>query len=171
MKIIENDEGEYSRYLFFYANYLLHENKKDEVKKLFLNQDRLNSGLLLLQTKDWLVNNQTKKITSIFSCKSEKDLLAEFFFLISNLYATQNDLIKSNFYLSISNFLNNKFKANKLLAVENYYNLGKFDETKKILNNFTEEDKMFYWFKVKINTKIIASMQNKDQALARSGSS
>ncbi|MBD1161813.1 hypothetical protein IDH30_05980 [Pelagibacterales bacterium SAG-MED15] len=155
---------DYSRYLFFYANYLLHENKKDEAKKLFLNQDPLNSGLLLLQTKDWLVNNQTKKITSIFSCKSEKDLLAEFFFLISNLYATQNDLIKSNFYLGVSNFLNNKFKANKLLAVENYYNLGKFDETKKILNNFTEEDKMFYWFKVKINTKIIASMQNKDQA-------
>ena len=163
--LINSASVDYSRYLFFYANYLLHENKKDEAKKLFLNQDPLNSGLLLLQTKDWLVNNQTKKITSIFSCKSEKDLLAEFFFLISNLYATQNDLIKSNFYLSVSNFLNNKFKANKLLAVENYYNLGKFDETKKILNNFTEEDKMFYWFKVKTNTKIIASMQNKDQAL------
>ena len=163
--LINSASIDYSRYLFFYANYLLHENKKDEAKKLFLNQDPLNSGLLLLQTKDWLVNNQTKKITSIFSCKSEKDLLAEFFFLISNLYATQNDLIKSNFYLSVSNFLNNKFKANKLLAVENYYNLGKFDETKKILNNFTEEDKMFYWFKVKTNTKIIASMQNKDQAL------
>ena len=163
--LINSASVDYSRYLFFYANYLLHENKKDEAKKLFLNQDPLNSGLLLMQTKDWLVNNQTKKITSIFSCKSEKDLLAEFFFLISNLYATQNDLIKSNFYLSVSNFLNNKFKANKLLAVENYYNLGKFDETKKILNNFTEEDKMFYWFKVKINTKIIASMQNKNQAL------
>ena len=163
--LINSASVDYSRYLFFYANYLLHENKKDEAKKLFLNQDPLNSGLLLLQTKDWLVNNQTKKITSIFSCKSEKDLLAEFFFLISNLYATQNDLIKSNFYLSVSNFLNNKFKANKLLAVENYYNLGKFDETKKILNNFTEEDKIFYWFKVKTNTKIIASMQNKDQAL------
>ena len=163
--LINSASVDYSRYLFFYANYLLHENKKDEAKKLFLNQDPLNSGLLLMQTKDWLVNNQTKKITSIFSCKSEKDLLAEFFFLISNLYATQNDLIKSNFYLSVSNFLNNKFKANKLLAVENYYNLGKFDETKKILNNFTEEDKIFYWFKVKTNTKIIASMQNKDQAL------
>ena len=163
--LINSASVDYSRYLFFYANYLLHENKKNEAKKLFLNQDPLNSGLLLLQTKDWLVNNQTKKITSIFSCKSEKDLLAEFFFLISNLYATQNDLIKSNFYLSVSNFLNNKFKANKLLAVENYYNLGKFDETKKILNNFTEEDKMFYWFKVKINTKIIASIRNKDQAL------
>ena len=163
--LINSASIDYSRYLFFYANYLLHENKKDEAKKLFLNQDPLNSGLLLLQTKDWLINNQTKKITSIFSCKSEKDLLAEFFFLISNLYATQGDLVKSNFYLGVSNFLNNKFKANKLLAVENYYNLGKFDETKKILNNFTEEDKMFYWFKVKTNTKIIASMQNKDQAL------
>ena len=162
--LINSASIDYSRYLFFYANYLLHENKKDEAKKLFLNQDPLNSGLLLLQTKDWLINNQTKKITSIFSCKSEKDLLAEFFFLISNLYATQGDLVKSNFYLGVSNFLNNKFKANKLLAVENYYNLGKFDETKKILNNFTEEDKMFYWFKVKINTKIIASTQNKDQA-------
>ena len=67
-------------------------------------------------------NNQTKKITDIFSCKSETDLLAEFFFLISNLYSSDEDFERSNFYLSVSNFLNEKFKANKLLTVENYFN-------------------------------------------------
>ena len=77
-----------------------------------MKQDKLTSGLLILQTNDWLKNNQTKKITDIFSCKSETDLLAEFFFLISNLYSSDEDFERSNFYLSVSNFLNEKFKAN-----------------------------------------------------------
>ena len=132
--LINSATVDYSRYLFFYSNYLINQDKQGEAKKLLLNQDRINSGLLLLQTRDWLLNDQNEKITSIFSCKSENDLLAEFFFLISNLYSSQNDVDKSNFYLSISIFLNDKFKANKLLTVENFYNLGKFKEAEK---NFT----------------------------------
>ncbi len=163
--LINSANVDYSRYLFFYANYLLNNNQIEEAKKLFLDIDSLSSSLLLLQTRDWLFNNQIGKITKIFSCKSENDLLAEFFFLISNLYSTQNNIEKSNFYLSISNFLNNKFEANKLLTVENYYNLKKFTKVKKLLKNFTKEDKIFYWFKIKTNTKIIASRQSKEQSL------
>ena len=163
--LINSATVDYSRYLFFYSNYLINQDKQGEAKKLLLNQDRINSGLLLLQTRDWLLNDQNEKITSIFSCKSENDLLAEFFFLISNLYSSQNDVDKSNFYLSISIFLNDKFKANKLLTVENFYNLGKFKEAEKILQEFNKEDKLFYWFKLKMKTKIIASNSNEKLAL------
>ncbi len=156
---------DYSRYLFFYANFLLQNQRVDEAKKLFQNQDTINNGLLLLQTEDWLINNEIKKITKIFSCKSETDLLGEFFFLISNLYSTQKDFKKSNFYLSVTNYLNNKFIANQLLTVENYYSLEEFAVVKKILQKFREEDKILYWFKVKINTKIIRSNHNDEQAL------
>ncbi len=163
--LVNSPTVDYSRYLFFYANFLLQNQRVDEAKKIFQNQDTINNGLLLLQTKEWLANNEIKKITNIFSCKSETDLLAEFFFLISNLYSTQKDFKKSNFYLSISNFLNNKFTANQLLTVENYYSLEEFTVVKKILQKFREEDQILYWFKVKMNTKIIRSNHNDEQAL------
>ena len=163
--LVNSSNVDYSRYLFFYSNYLINQNKVEEAKKLFLKQDKLTSGLLILQTNDWLKNNQTKKITDIFSCKSETDLLAEFFFLISNLYSSDEDFERSNFYLSVSNFLNEKFKANKLLTVENYFNSKKYKEAEKILTNFSKQDKLFYWFKVKIKTKIIAEKHDDQQAL------
>ena len=163
--LVNSSNVDYSRYLFFYSNYLINQNKVEEAKKLFLKQDKLTSGLLILQTNDWLKNNQTKKITDIFSCKSETDLLAEFFFLISNLYSSDEDFERSNFYLSVSNFLNEKFKANKLLTVENYFNSKKYKEAEKILKNFSKQDKLFYWFKVKIKTKIIAEKHDDQQAL------
>ena len=165
INLVNSSTVDYSRYLFFYANYLLSINKVNEAKKIFKDQDPLSSGILILQTKDWLNNNQIEKIKKIFSCKSENDLLAEFFFLISNLYSTQKDINNSNFYLNISNFLNKKFEANKLLTVDNYFSLKKFKKVKKILIDFDEEDKVFYWFKIKTNTKIIALKQNQDQAL------
>ena len=61
--------------------------------------------------------------------------------------------------------MNKKFEANKLLTVDNYYSLKKFKKVKKILSDFEDEDKVFYWFKIKTNTKIIALNQNQDQAL------
>ena len=57
-----------------------------------------------------------KKINSIFSCENKADILAEFFYLISSLYSSEENYIKSNFYLKISSFLNPKFKFNLSLA-------------------------------------------------------
>ena len=78
--LVSSSTVDYSRYLFFYANYLISINKAKEAKQILEDQDPLNSGILILQTKNWLYNNQMDKITKIFSCKSENDLLAEFFF-------------------------------------------------------------------------------------------
>ncbi len=163
--LVNSAEVDYSRYLFFYVNYLISNNKIDTAKEQFINHDPLDTELLLLQTRDWLFSNQIKKITEIFSCKSETDLLAEFFFLISNLYSSEENIEMSNFYLNISNFLNNKFKPNKLLLAENYYNSNKLNEVKKIIKIFSDEDKIFYWYRVKLNTKIIESTQDEKKSL------
>ena len=83
--------------------------------------DFLNSSLLIMQTKNWIDNKKLEKFTEIFSCKDESNILSEFFYLIANLYSSQNDFEKSNFYINISNFLNSKFKYNLTLLAENYY--------------------------------------------------
>ena len=80
--------------------------------------------------------------SSIFSCKLENDILAEIFFLISNLYSSQEDFDMSNFYLNISDYLNPKFKFNLSLAAENYYSMNKYTQVKKVLKEFNDKDSL-----------------------------
>jgi tetratricopeptide (TPR) repeat protein len=63
-------------------------------------------------------------------------LLVNYFFLIANLYSSQNDYEKSNFYLNIANYLNPKFFFNLSLLAENYYLSDDYSNTLKTLEAF-----------------------------------
>ena len=52
--------------------------------------DPLRSSLLISQVKKWIDENKFNKLTQHFSCQNENDILAEFFFLISNFYSSQS---------------------------------------------------------------------------------
>ena len=100
-------------------------------------------------TKNWIDNKKIEKFGEIFSCKSKSNILSEYFYLIANLYSSQNDFEKSNFYINISNFLNSKFKYNLTLLAENYYKNNNYKKTENILNSFNEDDDIYYWYKLK----------------------
>ena len=163
--LINSSSADYSRYLFFYVSYLVEKNKLIDAKNLLSDVDNINNSLIILQTKLWIDENKTSNFKKIFSCKNETDILGEFFFLISNLYSTQEDFEKSNFYLSISNFLNEKFKFNLSLMAENYFISENFIESKNILKNFNKKDGIYYWYKIKKISKIISKKQNDYQSL------
>jgi len=155
--LINNKEVDYSRYIFFYINNLIEQNKFQTAKDTTDQIDSLNSSLLIMQTKNWIDNKKLEKFTEIFSCKSESNILSEFFYLIANLYSSQNDFEKSNFYINISNFLNPKFKFNLSLLVENYYKNNNYKKTENILNNFNKNDDIYYWYKIKKKASIISN--------------
>ena len=164
-KLINSSTVDYSRYLFFYITHLINNNKTYNFQKIIDNIDDFNSTLLILQAKIWLQKNELGNFSKIFSCSNEDDILAEFFFLIANLYSTEGNLEKSNFYLSISEYLNKRFKYNLSLMADNYSNTKNFKQTKKILNKFDENDEIFYWYKIKKLSSIISNIQNDEQAL------
>ena len=155
--LINNKEVDYSRYIFFYINNLIEQNKFQTAKDPTDQIDSLNSSLLVMQAKNWIDNKKLEKFTEIFSCKSESNILSEFFYLIANLYSSQNDFEKSNFYINISNFLNPKFKFNLSLLADNYYKNNDYKKTENILNNFNENDDIYYWYKIKKKANIIAN--------------
>ena len=164
--ILKNSEAaDYSRYLFFYTNYLTHKKRFDLVKEISLEIDELSSNLIILQTKSWIDKSRFNEIKEIFSCKNENDLLAEFFYLVSNLYSSQDEYEESNFYLNISYFLNKKFKINLSLMADNYYLNENYDQSLKVLELFNSKDDLYYWFKIKQEAKIITEKKNKDEAL------
>ncbi len=160
-----NDDGiDFSRYTFFYINYLLENNRFDYAKQLTEQIDILNSTLLITQTKNWVNKKEIRKISQIFSCKNEADILSEFVFLLSNLYASQEEIEKSNFYLNISIFLNPKFKYNLSLLAENYFEIKNYKKTEKILNKFNNNDGIYYWYKLKKKAQILKKEKGEDQS-------
>jgi len=159
------NDADYTRYIFFYLNYLIENDGYDEAKNIMTNIDYLNSSLLISQGKKWIEDQELEEFKKIFSCSSTTDIISEFFFLVSNLYSSQNDYENSNFYLNISHYLNPKFKFNLSLLAENYYLNKDYIKTLKILESFNKKDEFYYWFKLKKEAQIISKLQNNDKSL------
>ena len=163
--LIDDDQGDYTRYIYFYLSYLIENDRKEDAKKITENLDYINTTLLLSQGKNWIESKNEEKLTNVFSCKNPNDIISEFLFLISNLYSSQDNFEKSNFYLNLSNFLNSKFIFNLSLVAENHYFNGNFKKAKKTLKNFKKEDSSYYWYRIKKEAQIIAKQRNKKESL------
>ena len=163
--LINDNDADYSRYIFFYLSYLIENNRFEDVKKIVKDLDYINTTLLLSQGKSWLQKKNKEKLTEVFSCKNPNDIIGEFLFLISNLYSSQDNFEKSNFYLNLSNFLNPKFVFNLSLVVENQYLNGEYKKAKKTLKRFKKEDDFYYWYRLKKEAQIIAKQRNKKESL------
>jgi tetratricopeptide (TPR) repeat protein len=163
--LLNSNEIDYSRYIFFYTAYLINKNQFFEAKEITDQIDILNTNLLTAQTKKWIDKNDFTKFNDLFSCQKETDILSEFLFLIANLYSSENNYEESNFYLSISNYLNPKFKFNHSLLVENFYKKKDYEKSKKVLNLFNEDDDVYYWYKIKKITNITFEEVGKKQAI------
>tara|TARA_B100001094_G_scaffold235010_1_gene230033 strand:+ start:527 stop:2212 length:1686 start_codon:yes stop_codon:yes gene_type:complete len=165
LNLINNPEGDYSRYIYFYINYLIENNKKNEARVVADQLEYINSTLLLTQSKSWIDNNKFEEFNKIFSCKNHNDIISEFLFLISNLYSSQDDFEKSNFYLNLSNYLNPKFILNSSLVAENFYLNQEYKKAKKVLKNFDKDYEFYYWFRVKKEAQIIIKEEGYEQGI------
>ena len=165
IKLINSSEADYSRYIYFYLTHLIKINKIDEAKSITDELNYINTTLLLSQGKSWIENNKLNKFVNVFSCTNPNDVIGEFLFLISNLYSSQNQFDKSNFYLSLSNYLNPKFIFNLSLIAENLYLNEDYEKSKKVLQKFNEDQDFYYWFKLKKEAQIISKTRNKKEAL------
>ena len=165
LNLINNPNGNYERYKFFYSNYLIENENINEVKDIFKEIEFINSTLLLSQSKSWVENKKYKNFTKIFSCNNHNDILSEFLFLISNLYSSEENINKSNFYLNLSNYLNPKFKFNLSLAAENYYFTNQNYRLTKVLQSFDKKDEFYYWFRTKKETQIIIEEQDEEKGI------
>ncbi len=158
------DEKDNSRYLFFYANYLISENNHLKAKDIFKDIDSINSPLLIAQAKKWIDEENYDDFKSIFSCKNSNDIIGEFLFIISNLYSGEDQINKSNFYFNLSNFLNPKFKFNYALLADNYFQKEEFAKAKKTLKNFGKKNEIYYWYRIKKIAQIIGKENDKNKS-------
>ena len=165
LNLINKNDADYSRYIYFYITYLIQKKRITEAKELSNNINYINSTLLLSQGKSWIDKENFQKFNQVFSCQNHNHILSEFLFLISNLYSSEDTFERSNFYLYLSNFLNSKFIYNLSLVVENYYLNKDYEKAKKILKNFKKEDNFYYWSRKKKEAQIILAQRNKKESL------
>ena len=163
--LVNSQNEEYSRYIFFYLNYLIENDEYDEAKIITDNLGDLDSSLLISQGKKWIEDQKLDEFKKIFSCRNTTDIVGELFFLVSNLYSSQENYKKSNFYLNISSYLNPKFKFNLSLLAVNHYVKKDYAKTLKILESFNKEDEFYYWFKLTKEAQIISKKENKKKSL------
>ena len=159
------NDADYSRYIFFFINYLVENNKYEEAKQITDNFDYLNSSLLISQGKKWIEDKKFESFKEIFSCTNSNDIVGELFFLVANLYSSQDDYEKSNFYLNIANYLNPKFTFNLSLLAENHYLNKDYANTQKTLEIFDKNDEFYYWFRLKKEAQIISKNFDEDASL------
>ena len=164
-KLINDPESDFTRYIYFYISYLVENDNLDEAKVITDEIEFLNSTLLLSQGKSWIDNGNLQKFKEVFSCKNHNDLIAEFLFLISNLYSAQDNYEMSNFYLNLSNFLNPRFIFNLSLVAENHYFNKDYEKAKKVLKKFKKDDDFYYWFRLKKEAQIISAQRNNQESL------
>ena len=164
-KLINDVQIDYSRYIFFYLTYLIEKKRIEDAKAITDEIDYINSTLLLSQGKSWIERNQQKEFGKVFSCNNHNDIIGEFLFLISNLFSSQNQFEKSNFYLSLSNYLNPKFVFNLSLVAENFFSNKNYEKSKIVLKNFYKHQDFYYWYKSKKEALIISETINREEGL------
>ena len=164
-KLINNSQADYSRYIYFYLTYLIEKNEIEEARVVTDKLNYINTTLLLSQGKSWIERNEYKEFAKVFSCNNHNDILGEFLFLISNLYSSQNEFEKSNFYLNLSGYLNPKFVFNLSLVAENFYLNENYEKSKTTLKNFDKNQDFYYWYRSKKEAQIIEKTSNKKEAL------
>jgi len=155
----------YSRYIFFYINHLIEDNKYEKAKEITDDLEYLNSSLLIAQGKKWIENQKLEEFHKVFSCRNSNDIVSELFFLVANLYSSQEEFEKSIFYLNIAYFLNPKFKFNLSLLAENHFINQNYNESVKVLKNFNEKDEFYYWFKIKKEAQIISKQTSEEASM------
>ncbi len=166
INLINSSEGNYTRYLFFYLNNLIKKNDFKSAIQISKDINIFESNLLIQQSKQWIDSSDFSKFDNFFSCKNEADIIAEFFFLISNFYASDGNFEKSNFYSNISIYLNPKFYFNLTHLVSNYFETNNYEKVRKLLKNFSKKEEIYYWYKFKKISKIIYNEEGADKSLS-----
>ena len=167
LKLLNFTGIDYTRYIFFYVNYLFSKKRNNEAVDIIKKYtDILDSNILLDQTKFWIKDRKYSEITKIFDCKNPEHLLSEFFYVIANLYSGQQLYNKSNFYLNLSIYFNPKFQINQALLAENYLQMEEYKKSKKIYELFNKKNTIFYWHSVKKISLINSDLENETKALS-----
>ena len=166
LELINPNTLNFTRYNFFYVNFLVSKNRENEALKILERDNNiLGTNLLLDQTRSWFKKGKINKVKEIFDCRNPNHLISEFFYLIANLHASKNNYALSNFYLNLSLYLNSDFIFNNALLAENYFYLEDYQNSKKIYLKLDSKDSIYGWYAKTRLVRIKSKIENNESAI------
>ena len=144
-KIVEDKKSNFSRYNFFFANYLINNGRQDEAIRLINSASKkYPRNLLINQFKKVLNNKEENK--NKFNCKNTANIMGEIFYVLANAFSSQGDYRLSNFYINLSKFLNPTLLSYDSLLAENFIVLNRNDDAKKIYKKLSRIGSVYKWY-------------------------
>ena len=161
-KLITGSNNNYSRYNYFYSNYLISKRKEEKAKKVIESAlEKFPENLTINQLK---LDLEKKIFNNKFNCKNPVDVIAEIFYITSNALATQNNYIASNFYLNLAKYLNPNFVSFDTLYAENLFIIRDYKEAKKIYIQIKKKGAVYSWYASKRIASILIEQGKKKDA-------
>tara|TARA_B100001248_G_scaffold261088_1_gene251112 strand:+ start:964 stop:2664 length:1701 start_codon:yes stop_codon:yes gene_type:complete len=162
--LVLNEKIDFSRYNYFYANYLARVGNKQKAKEIIDVSLKKNPRNLLLNQYRIDLENSESKIN--FNCELKEHVIAELFYITANVMSSQSIYTVSNFYLNLSKFLNEDFHAFDTLIAENFYNIGDYSKAKKVYENLSYFGTAFKWYSQKQISRILINQNKKEESLS-----
>ena len=161
-----DDSQDFSRYYFFYANYLVSKKKTEQAIKIVnTSLESFPRILLLKQLKIDLSKSPQSFLQDKFDCKNLSHITAEYFYIISNVLSSQSIYSESNFYLNIAKYLNPNFTSYNNLLAENYYMIGNFKKSMEINLDLKSSGQTYNWHAIKKISSILFKQKKKEEAI------
>jgi len=161
-KLTTRSNNNYSRYNYFYSNYLISKRKEEKAKKVIESAlEKFPENLTINQLK---LDLEKKIFNNKFNCKNPVDVIAEIFYITSNALATQNNYIASNFYLNLAKYLNPNFVSFDTLYAENLFIIRDYKEAKKIYIQIKKKGAVYSWYASKRIASILIEQGKKKDA-------
>ena len=162
-ELISDEITDFSRYNYFYANYLSSIGDKAKAKEIVSNSlKKYPRNLLLNHYKTDLDKNENN---FDFDCKNRDHISAEIIYITANALSSQFIYPLSNFYLNLAKYLNKEFHSFNTLMAENFYKIDDYAKAKKIYKELTRYGKDFEWYSNKQISRILIKEGKKEQSI------
>lgn len=165
-QLIKDKSTDFSRYTYFYANYLLKKNNLQKANLVLENQLQKRPGNLLLnQLKKDIKLKKKNYLQNNFDCKNISHITAEIYYITANALSSQTLYALSNFYLNLAKYLNQDFHSYNSLLAENFYMTENYKEAKKVYLVLKKIGEVYSWHSSKQIALIDIENGNNDLAL------
>lgn len=162
-KLIFESKIDYSRYYFFYANYLVSKGKTKEAKSIIdFSLKEYPRNLILSQTS---LDLKDKKLSNKFDCSNISDVVAELLYVFANALSAQKNYTASNFYLNLAKYLNPNFVSFDALYAENSYAVKNYDLSIKKYFKLKESGSIYNWHASKQIASILLKQKKTKEAI------
>ena len=165
-KLLFDKEVNFSRYSFFYSNYLNSKGKSEEAIDAINESLKDNPrNLILNQLKTEINNKEILNFSNEFDCRNLSHVSAEILYITANLLSSQHSFVLSNFYLSLAKYLNPNFISFDTLYAENFYMMDRLEKAKKIYESFAKAGSVYSWYASKEISSILEDQKKEDESV------